>query len=37
MSILTSWTVQLESFRKFSQWNIQPEERADEGLQENIP
>jgi len=26
--------VQLESFRKFSQWNIQPEERADEGLQE---
>jgi len=26
--------VQLESFRKFSQWNIQPEERAEEGLQE---
>lgn len=26
--------VQLESFRKFSQWNIQPEERSEEGLQE---
>jgi DNA-directed RNA polymerase subunit beta len=26
--------VQIESFRRFSQWNIQPEERAEEGLQE---
>jgi DNA-directed RNA polymerase subunit beta len=26
--------VQLESFRRFTQWNIQPEERAEEGLQE---
>ena len=25
--------VQLESFRRFTQWNIQPEERAEEGLQ----
>ena len=26
--------IQLESFRRFTQWNIQPEERAEEGLQE---
>jgi DNA-directed RNA polymerase subunit beta len=25
--------IQLESFRRFTQWNIQPEERAEEGLQ----
>jgi DNA-directed RNA polymerase subunit beta len=26
--------IQIESFRRFTQWNIQPEERAEEGLQE---